>query len=559
MHHTSFKRQLAIFGTLMAVLFFLPCNAAAQKPKHTVLTNADIVLMSKAGIPTNVIIAKIKRSPSDFDTSPQALVALKDARVSDAVIMTMVEAKPIRKTTPTPSPRVSPSRIARWVATETNVRATHAATGNNHTTGTAGAMSIPTPEPTQVTAPSSPTGPSLQPAQGPTFVHSPQRPTAIGSGEISPGQSEETPWHPVFDFDGQFYPSVVLELEGNAARLAQNTPANYFGDPIGMAGVTVLCETAGEQVKVGIRIDGLSRMSTLSATLDQPGQHYYVYPTIRYETGKLARIPESYPTTVEYSVAVDGQGEEQKTISIQVHSVNDVPFAIQFRSGQVDNISELFAGFVDENDPFIQSLLQQALSVHAVNQFDGYQGGPQGVEAQVFAIWNVLQRRRIHYSSTATASAESPWGWVSVGKPDGRVLSQTVRFLDQSISDQQANCIDGAVLFASALYKIGIDPLLVILPDHAFVGYYLDPQHREPRFLETTLVGQGPMPLNLPFGPLYQIGATASWKEFLYAVQVGNQEFNQEVGPNLGRNPRYMMIDIQKARNAGINPIPRPF
>ena len=166
------------------------------------------------------------------------------------------------------------------------------------------------------------------------------------------------------------------------------------------------------------------------------------------------------------------------------------------------------------------------LNIHAVNQFAGYQGGQQGVEMQVFAIWNVLQRRHMHYSSTATASAESPWGWVSAKIPDGRVVSQTVRFLDQSINSQQANCIDGAVLFASVLYKIGIDPLLVILPGHAFVGYYVDAEHLHPQFLETTLVGQGPMPLPLHFGVLYQITATASWKGFLNAIQVGNQEFS---------------------------------
>jgi len=306
-------------------------------------------------------------------------------------------------------------------------------------------------------------------------------------------------------------------------------------------------------------VDTLSRLSTLSATLQEAGQYYYIYPVVRYDTAKLERISESYPTTVTYSVEIDGAGEGQKTISIQVHSVNDVPFTIDFRSGKVKNMSPLFAGFVDENDPLVQTLLQEALNVHAVNQFDGYQSGPNGVEMQVFAIWNVLQRRRIHYSSTATASAQSPWGWVSPGEPEGRVLSQTVRFLDQSVSNQQANCIDGAVLFASALYKIGIDPLLVLLPGHAFVGYYMDAQHQHPQFLETTLVGQGPMALNLRFGVLYSITATASWRGFLNAVRVGNQEFNVRVRPYLGRDARYMLIDIQKAREAGINPIPRPF
>jgi hypothetical protein len=551
------KTRIAPVCLIMALLLFSPGRLAGQKPKSLVLTNTDVLQMFKAGIPASIIVAKIKHSQTDFDTSTKALIALKAARLPDPVIMAMVNAVPVKRRKPTSTPGIPPAKLTQWITAQKKTRTKRTSNGNSQTATVSTLRTSVPVEPAMSTSPSGSVLPTARPTPGGQANLNQDESSRIPS--TSPGTRANVAWEPEFDMDRQLYPSMVLELEGNSNRLAQHSPAYYIGDPIGMAGVKILCQSTGEQVSVQVRIDGLSNTSTLSTTLQQPGHDYYIYPVIRYDTTKLERVSESYPTTVEYSVQVAGKSEAQKTISIQVHSVNDVPFAIALRSGKVKSLSPLFAGFVDENDPFIQSLLQQALAVHAVNQFDGYQSGPQGVEMQVFAIWNALQRRRIHYSSTATASAESPWGWVSVGEPDGHVLSQTVRFLDQSISNQQANCIDGAVLFASALYKIGIDPVLVILPGHAFVGYYVDPQHHHPQFLETTLIGRGKMPLNLKFGLLYQITATASWREFLYAIQYGNQEFMQKVRPNLGRNPQYMLIDIQKVRQAGINPIPRPF
>lgn len=60
--------------------------AAAQE----VLTNEAVVSMVKAGLPDSVIIAKIRSSPTKFDLRTDALVALKQAGVSDKVLEAMV-------------------------------------------------------------------------------------------------------------------------------------------------------------------------------------------------------------------------------------------------------------------------------------------------------------------------------------------------------------------------------------------------------------------------------------------------------------------------------------
>lgn len=64
-----------------------------QTPKATAkpLTNTDVVDMLKAGLSQEIVIAKINTSACEFDTSPDALKALKTANVPDTVILEMVQ------------------------------------------------------------------------------------------------------------------------------------------------------------------------------------------------------------------------------------------------------------------------------------------------------------------------------------------------------------------------------------------------------------------------------------------------------------------------------------
>lgn len=54
------------------------------------VVNSDIVEMTRAGLLPAVLITKIKNSHCKFDTSPSALVALREAGVADDVLMEMV-------------------------------------------------------------------------------------------------------------------------------------------------------------------------------------------------------------------------------------------------------------------------------------------------------------------------------------------------------------------------------------------------------------------------------------------------------------------------------------
>lgn len=74
-----------------------PPAATSGSINSDVLTNADILKMVEAKLGDDIIIGKIKSSPGNFDTSIDAVLKLKAAGVSDAVIRAIVEASPPAK------------------------------------------------------------------------------------------------------------------------------------------------------------------------------------------------------------------------------------------------------------------------------------------------------------------------------------------------------------------------------------------------------------------------------------------------------------------------------
>lgn len=78
------KRQFS--GAVIACVFLLSILAVAQQDKKP-LTNADIIKMVKAELPEDTIVLVIQKSPNRFDTSPDALIALKASGATKKFLM----------------------------------------------------------------------------------------------------------------------------------------------------------------------------------------------------------------------------------------------------------------------------------------------------------------------------------------------------------------------------------------------------------------------------------------------------------------------------------------
>jgi hypothetical protein len=89
---------------IVALAVTLTTHAQSSADKRT-LKNDDVVSLVKAGLSESAIITLIQKSQDEFDLSPAALVKLKEAGVTNAVIEVMLGGSPANS----PAPAAAPS------------------------------------------------------------------------------------------------------------------------------------------------------------------------------------------------------------------------------------------------------------------------------------------------------------------------------------------------------------------------------------------------------------------------------------------------------------------
>ncbi|MBL8816886.1 MAG: transglutaminase domain-containing protein [Planctomyces sp.] len=328
--------------------------------------------------------------------------------------------------------------------------------------------------------------------------------------------------------------------------------AEVLGDERGLLGVEIVSPGRNVTVRVTITCDEIMEPTTFVETLSEEGKTYHILPKIKYKYGKLAEINQVTPVTMTFKVQIGKKEAREISESVTVRPINDCPFVVNYDDGYVDDISYTFAAYVNEQHPFLDKVLREALDYEIVDSFYGYQGEDADVIRQVYAIWDVLVARDVRYSSITSTSATADM-----------VYSQHVRLIEQSLNNSQANCVDGSVLFASLLRKIGVEPFLVIVPGHCYVGFYVDKSHEKLLAIETTMLGtsyeegeefQSYEVLNQAVPE--ELRDPASWPGFTSAIVsatsniVENSEkFQSE------ENADYLLIEISEARRRGILPI----
>ena len=92
---------LASACVCVAQIMGIPPSASSNQQSETkVLSLDDVVRMSKAGLSDDIIVQQIRKRPQPFDLTPDQLIELKSAHVSDSVIRAMTESAATQKTAP---------------------------------------------------------------------------------------------------------------------------------------------------------------------------------------------------------------------------------------------------------------------------------------------------------------------------------------------------------------------------------------------------------------------------------------------------------------------------
>lgn len=350
-------------------------------------------------------------------------------------------------------------------------------------------------------------------------------------------------FEPFNRFDNELFGSLVLtwanakvETSDGAQVAPRHTEAHHLGNAGCLIGAVVYGLKKGDTCQVEVRSSRFIRSSVSVVNVDRDDAVMTVGPTTSFNYEQLASLNQTVPFDVTIIVKRNDEQPVEKIEHWQAHQVNDCPTVFSMNYVRPDgskfsrSVSAAYtvAGYVNENHPWIDSILKEAIRTKHCDSFVGYAGG-EGKElwAQVTAIWQAIQNRGISYSSVASSTSSR------------RHYFQHIRFLDQSLSSAQANCIDGSVMFASILRKIGLNVGVVLVPGHAFVVVYSRDNDRRLFAIETTMV------------------KSSSLLEAVRSATDGAENSLAKVYKSLDEKVEgYYEVNLTKCRDSGVLPIP---
>ena len=207
----------------------------------------------------------------------------------------------------------------------------------------------------------------------------------------------------------------------------------------------------------------------------------------------------------------------QQTVPVRLRPVEDMYWGVDFK------YAPFIASWVTPHDSTVERVLTAAKEFMPGRRLPGYEEGKsealqeQETVQQARAIYRALQQLGVSYvKSSMTLGGNSGW-------------SERIRYPRESLHARSANCIDGALMYASLFENLDLDPVVVLVPGHAYVGVRLTRSSRKYLYVETSLTGRS---------------------DFETAAQSAEKR--------LARTSRadITFIPIHDARQAGIYPMP---
>lgn len=352
------------------------------------------------------------------------------------------------------------------------------------------------------------------------------------------------------ELGGNIFPSSILSVATTDAQVIVPSDSLYLGNSKSCIAIRVRSGQAYSRVRIEVAETPFFSRSVSEFMLAKPRTEYTIFPDIIWNYEALKNNNQAEPVSVAVKTEMNGKDLGQRVRTFSVRSINECLLGYITNGTKFHDTGIFFAAYVNEENPMIDKLLREALNTRIVNRFLGYQGGnDKAVDKQVYALWNVLQKRNFRYSSVSNTSLSS-----------NVVFSQRVRTFDDALESSQINCVDGSVLFASLLRAINIEPILVRTPGHMFVGYYTDAGRKNMNFLETTMIGDVDLD---DFFPDEKLDSTMVGKSqnqmsrltFDKSKQYANNKYKQNKEGIHSGKLNYMFLEISKDVRRKIQPI----
>jgi hypothetical protein len=222
-------------------------------------------------------------------------------------------------------------------------------------------------------------------------------------------------------------------------------------------------------------------------------------------------------TAVVTATEIGGRVVYSGTVPIRLRAAEDMYWGPQFK------YAPFIAAWVTPHDAQVEDILSRAKEFMPGRRLPGYEPW-KNTAAQVHstyqqarAIYHALQERGISYVKSSTTFGQH------------LDVSERVRFPRESLNRISANCIDGAVMYASLFENLGMDPVVILVPGHAYVGVR-EAQHSDNYlYIETAITGR------------------ATFETAVLSASRGMNKFQPK---------QILRIPIGQARQEGIYPMP---
>lgn len=286
---------------------------------------------------------------------------------------------------------------------------------------------------------------------------------------------------------------------------------------------------AGVRVVIECEIVGYTTMAIDTVDIN-PGETIEVRQNPRLLPEALETLNSQKPADFHLTISIMEDGQKHllldQTHETLVYARRDFPWAIE--GFTPEEVYDLLAAMVMPNDPAVEDLIRAAADYTDSGIISsGYSGASNDEDGKVWnrleAIWEAQSR---DYDITYV---DTP-----VDFTPGSV--QRIRLPAEVLEQRSGNCIELALLYASAAEALRLEAAIVLVPGHAFVAIRTDQEGGNYYSIETTLVGRSTLE---------------------EAVEIGGENFEEAMAHlEEGEDISYGWVTIWTAREMGINPIP---
>lgn len=302
------------------------------------------------------------------------------------------------------------------------------------------------------------------------------------------------------------------------------------------AKLTNTSNTTLEDVTVKYRIPGYVEWTELDIIGEMfEGQTASVRCYPKFPESIAEKMTES-TEKVEIEISWDGASEDDiideefafRISNRSEYMFTNIPAEEIAGWGDVYNNDALLACFVTPNDPIVQYYTQNIQEKILMGEAASVSKDPNEAVRFLAGIYNATLLSHMVYSGTKGI----PETLTDVSK-----FSQQNRLPREVITGNTGLCLELSLLYASILSNAGLDPIIYLVPGHAYPGFRLNGEYYA---IEATGIGgEG-------------LGSIASAEE---AFNAGMKQLNEFISKAQNGDPRYTIVDIHEANQLGATPM----